>query len=294
MSATKDKAPPINGNGKPADEPQLPVDSLKEAVAFLRRPFTPEAVKFKIQTNPKKFDNGWGSAMIVTFIDARLVSERLNAVCPHLWETRFLPVDGGMMCELTVDEKTRRDVGHAEKTTTDIGLKALHSDAFKRAAVHFGIGASLYTLPRVYVQASELTQRGDKWFLPRKAEQGLREDYRVWLNGAGEQMFGKPLDHGDLDKGTGDEIDPPVEAEPAVEAAAPAGGITLEKAASLFETAQAASVNGQRLSMWLSSLGIDHETITSKGTAIAALAKLSPDQEDEAIKWFADEMGKGS
>ncbi len=71
-------------------------------------------------------------------------------------------------------------------------------------------------------------------------------------------------------------------------------GIGRPAAESLFNAAQAASVNGQRLSMWLTQLGIEHEPIRSKGTAIAALAKLAPEQEADAIDWFADEMDKGA
>jgi hypothetical protein len=47
-----------------------------------------------------------------------------------------------MWCDLTIDGITRSDVGEG------VG-KALVSDSFKRAGVRFGIGVSLYAIPKM-------------------------------------------------------------------------------------------------------------------------------------------------
>ena len=56
----------------------------------LRRPFTPEAIKWKVQaTGPKGKPSTWG--MVVPYIDARLVIERLDEVAPGEWGDRTEP-----------------------------------------------------------------------------------------------------------------------------------------------------------------------------------------------------------
>jgi hypothetical protein len=283
-------------NGAAPEDPQLPVDTLREAITHLRRPFTPEAVKFKIQTNPK---SDQGKAMVVTFIDARLVSERLNAVCPHLWSTEFEQITGGMLCKLTIDGQTRADAGHAENTSTDIGLKSLYSDAFKRAAVHFGVGASLYTLPRVYVPASALKKidrqgKTPLWFLPQSAEASLRGGYATWLDGAGKRLFGPPLDHGDQEHAQGDhEVDVPAPSEsadrPPATGANDPQGITRARASTIVDRAMAAGIQSAQLGMQLVVLGVDlPEGIATKGKAIAAVRSLAPEKADELERWVSD------
>lgn len=62
---------------------QLPVGSFREAAPLLRRPFEPAAVRWKVQTTHGS------SGLIVGYIDARLATERLNLVCPHLWSDDY-------------------------------------------------------------------------------------------------------------------------------------------------------------------------------------------------------------
>lgn len=220
-------------------EPTFPVDSYREAAPHLRRPFHPNAIKFKVQSQWPSGKKGEPpptpkGALLVAYVDARLVSERLNAVCPHLWETRFDyygdRIDTNkIICHLTIDGLTRSDVGAAQGMTDDVKVKAGYSDAFKRAAVPFGVGVSLYALPQWRLNAKkgggedehgnpllfvntrdkiEMTPRVDKW---------LREMYGRWLEDVGEQHFGKPLHHGDVEDSVGDLLDgglTPDDAEP--------------------------------------------------------------------------------
>src|SRR5690349_6945117 len=88
-----------------ADE-KLPVGTLAKALPHLRRPFTAEAVKFKVQT-------AWqGGGMVVAYIDARLVVERLNAVIGDNWAASYETAGQGLMwCYLTLDGTTRSDIG---------------------------------------------------------------------------------------------------------------------------------------------------------------------------------------
>jgi hypothetical protein len=185
---------------KPEDatQPRLPVDIYRDAAPLLRRPFTAAAVKFKVQaTWPKDKPE---AALIVAYIDARLAIERLNLVCPHLWEDDYKSVgDGLMWCYLTVDGITRRDVGEGKG-------KGLVSDALKRAAVHFGVGVSLYAIPKIVLKSADghVVLKQGKLAITPTGEERCRTIYEMWLDTRGTQAFGEPLDHGDVDNAAGD------------------------------------------------------------------------------------------
>lgn len=179
-----------------------PGKELSAVLPQLRRPFTPEAVRFKIQTNPR---GATGKALVVAYIDARHVGSRLNLTVPAEWSSEFEEVQGGVKCLLTVCGQTRCDVGWSKGTGTDIDLKARYSDALKRAAVHFGIGEFLYALPQVKLPARDLDSWGEpkKFALGTKAMDGLRKSYAAWLKSE-RNIFGEPKDHGDAADSQGD------------------------------------------------------------------------------------------
>lgn len=189
-------------------EGQFPLDTFSDAAPHLRRPFTSQAVKFKVQaTWPKDTPTG---GLIVSYIDARLVVERLNLIIPGRWSDHYDHAEKGFMwCHLTVDGITRSDVGEGTG-------KGLVSDALKRAAVKFGIGVSLYAVPKMILNVS------DGYLKSRRARDGatleltpnglarVRDLYAGWLDTRGVQAFGQPLDHGDAEGAQGDiEADDP-------------------------------------------------------------------------------------
>lgn len=225
----------------PVDE--LPVITLREAAPYLRRPFTPEAMRFKVQT----VFAGNSGCLIVAYIDARLVIERLNRVVPDMWMARYEPIAGTKLawCHLSI----RQDVDYPEAITrTDVGespkgmSKDLVSDSLKRAAVHFGVGVSTYALPQIPLFMSDsrgrIEVKGKAKPTVALTEHGhvkLREGYSKWLEAHGVARFGEPLDHGDVAGATFDE-------EPAVEefAPEPAAPLDDEEAAALVTEIRAA------------------------------------------------------
>lgn len=138
-----------------------------EIVTALRAPFGADAVKWKIEANPKPEKT---LALVVAYIDARDVAERLDLVTGGDWSDDYaLPQRGGddvLECRLTVCGVTRVDVGQSDSP------KDLYSDAFKRAGVKFGVGAFLYRLPIVYAQAKQL---GKLWVVTDEAQAELAE-----------------------------------------------------------------------------------------------------------------------
>jgi hypothetical protein len=192
--------------------PRMPATTIAGAIPNLRRPFTPEAVKFKVQTVFK----GATGCIIVAYIDARLASERLNHVCPDLWYATYEEIPGTdlMWCHLTLSAVgqsiTRSDVGESPKGLS----KDLVSDALKRAAVHFGVGVSIYALPQIKLDMADGEKRlrrrtiGDgktTLVLTEYGHQKLREGYASWLDAHGVELFGEPLDHGDVEGALFDE-----------------------------------------------------------------------------------------
>lgn len=215
MTATTE--PPVVD--APLDDALFPCDSFKDAAPHLRRPFTSAAVKFKVQAAWPK-DNPT-AGLIVAYIDARLVFDRLNLLVPHLWHDAYRPVGQGQMwCDLTIDGITRSDVGEG------VG-KGLVSDALKRAAVHFGIGVSLYAIPKMNLTVDsgalkqKRTNKGLTLELLPRGEQILRDAYDHWLDVHGATAFGTPLDHGDAPDAQGDHE---ADAAPVPEGVDPATG----------------------------------------------------------------------
>lgn len=132
-------------------------------------------LKWKLQA--KYGDAGQGKVqkgIVVAFIDARDVSERLDNVCGLEWHAEYSMLEGtGILtveCALTVLGTTRHDIGTVDlgkaKVDKEMAVKAAYSDALKRAAVQFGVGRFVYRLPKVEAQ---LEQRGASWYIVKAA-----------------------------------------------------------------------------------------------------------------------------
>lgn len=192
----------------------LPTSEMRLALVEFRRPFAPQAVRFRVAESRPGED---GFAMVVTYVDVRLVIERLNVVVGEGWSDAFQ----GATCALTVLGVTRSDVGEA--TGALARAKALRSDALKRAAVKFGIGVHLYAAPRMVLEPKHgLAPIAEKpyWSLERRAETRCRRKYAEWLRKVGVKSFGESFDHGDLRDAQGD-WELAVRGAPAMEAHAP-------------------------------------------------------------------------
>jgi hypothetical protein len=217
--------------------PQLPVDNLNAALPELRRPFTANAVHWKIQASFPKNDPK--KSLIVPYIDMRLVVARLSLVCGREWSEgrpaevvdgvlipevpafQQLP-SGALRCALTAFGVTHYDVGEAGGGFSK--EKSLHSDALKRTGVKFEVGSSLYAIPKQTFALPESDQepgwvrreKGSKWNAKKGAREevwsmlltdvGLKElhdRYSAWLD-SDENNFGSALDHGDVAGAIGD------------------------------------------------------------------------------------------
>ena len=183
-------------------------------------------------------DDPWGGAQVAAYIGAQSVLQRLNCVVPGRWRMDFAALDGDLLaanadsdgrqrlylaCRLTVTLPHQpggpdTDVGYEDIGELDAGslagLKALYSDARKRAAVAAGIGAYLYTalaavvLPigpdTGQVQCIRRNGRSDLLVLSPATEAWLRDGYRQRMDTETVlRDLGPILAHGEPDDGIG-------------------------------------------------------------------------------------------
>lgn len=115
----------------------------------LSAPFPPDRVSWRVGSTNKDKTKG----MALAFIDARDVMERLDCtVGPGGWQCSYPHAAGKTVCRimLKIDGEWVAKEDGAGDTDVEAEKGAL-SDAFKRAAVRWGIGRYLYDLPSPWV-----------------------------------------------------------------------------------------------------------------------------------------------
>jgi hypothetical protein len=115
----------------------------------LASPFDPSEVDWRVGSTTKDKAKG----MALAYIDARTVMDRLDTVCgPAGWQNRYVLNGTKTVCEIGIkcgDEWVWKADGAGD---SDIEAeKGALSDAFKRAAVRWGIGRYLYNLKSPWV-----------------------------------------------------------------------------------------------------------------------------------------------
>lgn len=174
------------GNGRPARLPQEPGADQPDGHGTPRRnsdysrlfrqlaePFPESALGWKAQATSGE------RALAVAFIDARTVMDRLDSVLgPENWRDSYeVDASGSVVCGLSLrlgsEWIAKYDVGSRSDQSDDGDqLKAAFSDSLKRAAVRWGIGRYLYSLPKQWVgydpQRKQLTEtpRLPAWAIP--------------------------------------------------------------------------------------------------------------------------------
>lgn len=122
----------------------------------LSAPFPPDRISWRVGSTTADKKRG----MALAYIDARDVMERLDRVCgPGGWQCRYPHANGKTVCEIGIFLRVYPDQDYewvwkadgAGDTDFEAEKGAL-SDAFKRAAVRWGIGRYLYDIPSKWIQ----------------------------------------------------------------------------------------------------------------------------------------------
>jgi hypothetical protein len=133
----------------------------------LAAPFPPEAISWRVGSMTKDKTKG----MALAYVDARDVMERLDAVCgPAGWQCSYSHTNGKTVCDIGIRVFSHMSEGAESSDATvaewiwkadgagdsDIEAeKGALSDAFKRAAVRWGIGRYLYGVESPWVEVDE-------------------------------------------------------------------------------------------------------------------------------------------
>lgn len=135
----------------------------------LKAPFPKDRVSWRAQTVTKTGDK----ALALAYIDARDVMERLDEVCgPAGWQCRYTHADKKTVCEIGVFCSYEATLGGEWVWKSDgagdsdvEAEKGALSDAFKRAAVRWGVGRYLYDLETPWVPCESRDANGKKQFV---------------------------------------------------------------------------------------------------------------------------------
>lgn len=122
----------------------------------LSAPFPPDVVSWRVGSMNKEKTKG----MALAYIDARDVMDRLDAVVgPANWQAAYPHANGKTICSIgiKIDGEWVWKANGAGDTDIEAEKGAI-SDAFKRAAVLWGIGRYLYDLPSPWVAVNQFKQ----------------------------------------------------------------------------------------------------------------------------------------
>ena len=138
----------------------------QEILSALKRPFEPRQISWRVGATSKDKTKG----IALAYLDARDVMRRLDDVFGMDWQCRYTHAENKTICEIGVliDGVWLWRAGGAGDTDIEAEKGAI-SDAFKRAAVLFGIGRYLYELPNTWVQIDEYKKLKDVPNLPKWA-----------------------------------------------------------------------------------------------------------------------------
>lgn len=135
------------------------IDGIKapaDVWARIAAPLPKDAISWRQDGKPVNRD-GRFIARFVCYIEAGTVRERLDSVVPGEWDLTLTPLNDMVAHEgsetirafkarLQILGVVREDVGEGDS------YKSAATDAFKRAAVRFGIGHELYQMEQLWVE----------------------------------------------------------------------------------------------------------------------------------------------
>lgn len=145
-------------------------------LADLKKPFLPDLISWRVGSTTKDKSKG----MALAYIDARVVMQRLDDVCgPANWQCDYPHAAQKTVCRIGIkigDEWIWKANGAGD---SDIEAeKGALSDAFKRAAVLWGIGQYLYDLETPWVTL-DTKKDGDKVYVNGIAKHELTRLYKL-------------------------------------------------------------------------------------------------------------------
>lgn len=197
--------------------PDLPVQSRRAALPYLRRPYLTRQVYAKIQSTPK---NPAAPCKVVLYSIGETLIDRFNLFCGSEWEHEFetlteIKIPGQkplwyckVQATVTVFGKPEPDIGDGYGPTQAAAEMNARAQAIKRAARWHGPGQCLYAADEILMWRGgdgenqlRIPKTGeDRYNEPYFDQEGIgqkycRGRYDVYLKRDGEAVYGEPLDH---------------------------------------------------------------------------------------------------
>jgi hypothetical protein len=159
---------------------------MQEIFNQLAAPFPTALINWRVGSTNERWKKEGEPLKGIPFcyVDARAVMDRLDAVVgPGGWQCSYTPgVGNSIVCNigiLVVGDQWIWKADGAGPSDMEAEKGAL-SDAFKRAAVRWGIGRYLYDIdpPKVVLE-----QRGKSVLIPKEVQEDLRRFYNNFARG---------------------------------------------------------------------------------------------------------------
>jgi hypothetical protein len=150
---------------------------LQEVINNLSKPMP---YQWRVQS----FNKGNTKCTCVAYIDARQVMDTLDKYCTYGWVKKYFEIKGSIYCSIGIvmpDGRimARQDVGSEGNFEAE---KSAASDAFKRAAVNFGVGRFLYDLDIVDLNAGSKEFNGKQYPYPADDKGNKVWDLTQYIN----------------------------------------------------------------------------------------------------------------
>jgi len=159
------------------------MNTSQELFDELCRPFPAEYVEWRVGPTNKNQDDPRGQPLC--YVDARTVMDRLDSVCgADGWQCNYTPgVGGSIVCNIgiRIEGEWVWKADGAGATDTE-GEKGALSDAFKRAAVRWGVARYLYEMKAPWIK---LAMKGKSAVIPDDEMKKLDALYDAHCNKCG-------------------------------------------------------------------------------------------------------------
>lgn len=133
----------------------------------LCEPFPPSSIHWRVG-RVFSSEGTESTAMVLAYLDARDVMDRLDdLVGPQNWQCRYSHTEKKTVCDIgiKVDGEWVWKADGAGDTDVEAEKGAL-SDAFKRAAVRWGMGRYLYSLGDTKAKVQRKSASSKNWYIP--------------------------------------------------------------------------------------------------------------------------------
>lgn len=164
--------------------------SVNKFLEELSKPFDEKDVKWRLQGTNADKTGGWA----VAYLDSRAIAKRLDDVVGQMrWKDEYKPwitskTGASQICIISIYDD---DIGEWVNKSDGAELSAISpikggiSDAFKRAAVKWGIGRYLYSMKPVWVKTRA---RGNSAMIEDTELTRLQQQYSVFLKESVESV----------------------------------------------------------------------------------------------------------